>query len=153
MVSGSLVGGLSVSALSLWSSCILRFVLLVCFTFFVIWHCSLSTSGTPEKGEKWRRWEATWGLSSSFHTANLGGPMLKLSHSFQPQAPEYSRPFQISLLKSAGGIYMCDVVMVDDLSFSFGARCRSTFWFCRCIIDRMLSIPRSVSLPTCIPKI
>ena len=35
----------------------------------------------------------------------------------QPQAPEYSRPFQLILLNTDGGIYY--VVMVDDVSFSF----------------------------------
>jgi hypothetical protein len=38
----------------------------------------------------------------------------------QPQAPEFSvRPFQLSLFKTAGGKHMCDVIMDDDLSFSF----------------------------------
>jgi hypothetical protein len=37
----------------------------------------------------------------------------------QPQAPDYSRPFQLSLLMTAGGIYMCDVIMVDRFLVSF----------------------------------
>jgi hypothetical protein len=37
----------------------------------------------------------------------------------QPQVPEYSRPFQLSLFRTAGGKHTCDVIMDDDVSFSF----------------------------------
>ena len=37
----------------------------------------------------------------------------------QPQVPEYSRPFQLSLFRTVGGKPMCDVIMDDDVSFSF----------------------------------
>jgi hypothetical protein len=37
----------------------------------------------------------------------------------QPQVPEYSRPLQLSLFRTVGGKPMCDVVMDDDVSFSF----------------------------------
>ena len=35
-----------------------------------------------------------------------------------PQVPEYSRPFQLSLLR-IGGEPMCGVIMEDEVSFSF----------------------------------
>ena len=37
----------------------------------------------------------------------------------QPQVPEYSRPFQLSLLRIVGGKPMCGVIMEDEVSFSF----------------------------------
>jgi hypothetical protein len=37
----------------------------------------------------------------------------------QPQVPEYSRPFQLSLFRTVGGKPMCDVIMDEDVSFSF----------------------------------
>jgi hypothetical protein len=37
----------------------------------------------------------------------------------QPQVPEYSRPFQLSLFRTVGGKPMCDVIMGEDVSFSF----------------------------------
>ena len=37
----------------------------------------------------------------------------------QPQVPEYSSPFQLSLFRTFGGKPMCDVIMDDDVSFSF----------------------------------
>ena len=37
----------------------------------------------------------------------------------QPQVPEYSIQFQLSLFRTVGGKPMCDVIMDDDVSFSF----------------------------------
>ena len=37
----------------------------------------------------------------------------------RPQVPEYSRPFQLSLLRIVGGKPMCGVIMEDEVSFSF----------------------------------
>ncbi len=37
----------------------------------------------------------------------------------QPQVPEYSRPFQLSLLRIVGVKPMCGVIVEDEVSFSF----------------------------------
>ena len=37
----------------------------------------------------------------------------------QPQVQKYSRQFQLSLFRTVGGKPMCDVIMDDDVSFSF----------------------------------
>ena len=37
----------------------------------------------------------------------------------RPQVPEYSRPFQLSLLRIVGGKPMCGVIIEDEISFSF----------------------------------
>jgi hypothetical protein len=37
----------------------------------------------------------------------------------RPQVPEYSRPFQLNLFRTVGGKPMCDVIVDNDVSFSF----------------------------------
>ena len=42
----------------------------------------------------------------------------------RPQVPEYSRPFQLSLLRIVGGKPMCGVIIEDEISFSWASGLR-----------------------------
>ena len=42
----------------------------------------------------------------------------------RPQVPEYSRPFQLSLLRIVGGKRMCGVIIEDEISFSWASGLR-----------------------------